>query len=256
VGDHDPPRAEGSILSCDGALVDTRCTLITVKHCIVHLPLSFRCCTLWFLVVFYQITHDSFGSAEDFSFDDAVVNVLGMEVHTFDPTMSWPQEKVQRRERAYKHGVGLAGEDLRGGDKRANQFAALHQKTQKWTVKRLSTIMRELQHDRLSILKIDVDGSEWWVLDDLLSSSVLDTVDILLFEVHFLPEYLSHRMPVRSAKVYTHDYVHAWYIYLLKLSEHFSLYCTHMNNHGEPRRVSQLSRVYYEISYIRRRSRH
>jgi FkbM family methyltransferase len=50
-------------------------------------------------------------------------------------------------------------------------------------VLRLSTIMRELGHDRIDVLKLDVEGSEFEVIPDLVDSGVV--VDQLLVEIHY-----------------------------------------------------------------------
>ena len=52
---------------------------------------------------------------------------------------------------------------------------------------KLSTIMRELGHGRLTILKMDVETYEWPTLLKAIEEGVLERVDQLLFEAHFFP---------------------------------------------------------------------
>ena len=40
------------------------------------------------------------------------------------------------------------------------------------SMKRLSTIMRELEHDTVDLLKIDIEGAEYGVIDDLVKNRV------------------------------------------------------------------------------------
>jgi hypothetical protein len=49
-------------------------------------------------------------------------------------------------------------------------------------VKRLGTVMKELGHERLDVLKLDIEGAEYAVLDDLLAIGVLPQQ--LLVEFH------------------------------------------------------------------------
>lgn len=49
-------------------------------------------------------------------------------------------------------------------------------------VYRLETIIKRLGHDKIDILKMDVEGAEYGVIDDLIASGV--TVDQLLVEFH------------------------------------------------------------------------
>jgi FkbM family methyltransferase len=53
-------------------------------------------------------------------------------------------------------------------------------------VQRLTTIMRDLGHDKINLLKMDIEGAEYSVLADLLASHI--RVDQLLVEFH-------HRFP-------------------------------------------------------------
>jgi hypothetical protein len=49
-------------------------------------------------------------------------------------------------------------------------------------VHRLATILNMLGHDRVHLLKMDIEGSEYGVIDDLIDSAV--KVDQLLVEFH------------------------------------------------------------------------
>ena len=49
-------------------------------------------------------------------------------------------------------------------------------------VKRLSTIARELGHDHIDVLKMDIDGSEYEVIPDVLASGL--PIGQILLEVH------------------------------------------------------------------------
>ena len=48
--------------------------------------------------------------------------------------------------------------------------------------KRLPTIMRDLGHDRIDLVKMDIEGAEFSVLDDLVDNNVLASQ--LLVEFH------------------------------------------------------------------------
>src|SRR5262249_23584492 len=53
-------------------------------------------------------------------------------------------------------------------------------------VRRVSTLMRDLGHDRIDVLKMDIEGAEYEVIDDILAGSL--NVTQLLVEFH-------HRFP-------------------------------------------------------------
>lgn len=51
-------------------------------------------------------------------------------------------------------------------------------------MKRLTTVMRALDHDHIDILKMDIEGAEWGVISDIVTSGI-DIYQILV-EFHHL----------------------------------------------------------------------
>lgn len=135
----------------------------------------------------------SFGVGQDISFDSEMIKKFGVVIHAFDPTpksVSWVGS--QRLPSNFKfYPIGLADFD---GDalfippdnpefvsykmisvrksERANTFP----------VKRLATIMAELGHPHIDILKMDIEGSEYAVIDDIRASKIQPS--IILVEFH------------------------------------------------------------------------
>ncbi|KAH9514292.1 hypothetical protein Btru_028640 [Bulinus truncatus] len=112
----------------------------------------------------------SFGIADDFSFDNAVVDKLDCSVHSFDPSID--VKSNQRGEKKYFYKMGIADSDrtLNNG----------------WPMSKLETIRASLKHLKtpITILKLDIEEWEWEVLPDLLTSDQLKTVNQLLMEFH------------------------------------------------------------------------
>jgi hypothetical protein len=63
-----------------------------------------------------------------------------------------------------------------------------HDKKFSLPVKTLKTIMKELGHDRVDILKLDVEGSEYAFLEDAIDTSALDHVQQVTLEWHHFAE--------------------------------------------------------------------
>jgi FkbM family methyltransferase len=136
----------------------------------------------------------SFGLGEDISFDLALIERTGCKVFGFDPTprsIDWvrsqalpPQLQVQ--------GVGVAGHDGKvsfAPPKDPTHIshsmvtgAGAGRATIEVEVRRLGTLMGQLEHARLDVLKMDIEGAEYDVLDDLLRSSLRPAQ--LLVEFH------------------------------------------------------------------------
>jgi FkbM family methyltransferase len=126
----------------------------------------------------------SFGVGEDVSFDLALVSRYGLCVHLFDPTprsIEWMRFQ-QFPEQFRFHDFGLAAVD---GEIAFNppenpayvSFTVLDRPATRdravdLPVKRLPTIMHELDHRRVDILKMDIEGAEYDVIDDLCKSDI------------------------------------------------------------------------------------
>lgn len=132
----------------------------------------------------------SAGIGEDISFDLAMIDAVGCSVHGFDPTpiaREWLGRQVLPSAYSF-HNVGLAETD---GDMDffppddAHSFSRLpgHAGAQslKCPVRRLSSIMEDLGHDHIDLLKIDIEGFEYAVIDDFLAAGIRPKV----FNVEF-----------------------------------------------------------------------
>ncbi len=140
----------------------------------------------------------SFGAGKDISFDLSLIGSYQVAVHVFDPTpasIEWM--KAQALPDRFKlHETGIAdydGKALFFPPDNASYVShtildrkSTHDRAIPVEVRRLSTIMRELGHSRLDILKMDIEGAEYKVLEDIIRSGVV--IGQILLEFH-------HRFP-------------------------------------------------------------
>jgi FkbM family methyltransferase len=127
----------------------------------------------------------SFGLGEDISFDLALLQRVDCKVFGFDPTprsIAWVEAQTvpatfQVRQLGIADYDGVASFappknpehishsllDAAGSDSTARV---------EFQVRRLTTLMAELGHTSLDLLKMDVEGAEYGVLDDLLRGPV------------------------------------------------------------------------------------
>ena len=126
----------------------------------------------------------SVGIGTDISFDLALIEHHGVTVHAFDPTpgsIAW-LERQELPSRFKWRQVGLAAYDGQ-----ATFFPPDNPEWISYTmlprqpadgrpiqveVRRLSTLMRDLGHQRVDVLKMDVEGVEYDLIDDILASGV------------------------------------------------------------------------------------
>lgn len=139
----------------------------------------------------------SLGVGEEISFDLELIARFGVCVHAFDPTprsIEWLATQSLPGNFVF-HPCGVA--DFDGHAKflpPANPVHVSHtlvERQSPWPsievpVRRLRSLMQDLGHERLDLLKMDIEGAEYAVVKDLLASGI--PVQQLLVEFH-------HRWP-------------------------------------------------------------
>jgi FkbM family methyltransferase len=122
----------------------------------------------------------------------ALVEKFDCDVWGFDPTpktVLWA-EKQKFSPRFHFVPVGLAGKDgeLEFEPPANPNYISFYPRTEaggntvKCRVARLETLMKELNHTRVDVLKMDIEGGEYDVIDDFLNGDVRPTQ--LMVEFH------------------------------------------------------------------------
>ncbi len=136
----------------------------------------------------------SFGVGTDISFDLEMIRRFGVYVHAFDPTpraIAWVRCQAPPEKFVF-HDYGVSDHDgnavfyppenagfvsysifSRGGSEGAVVEAPVY---------RLATIMKTLGHEKIDVLKMDIEGAEYDVLSDFLACDI--SVSQLLVEFH------------------------------------------------------------------------
>ena len=139
----------------------------------------------------------SFGIGTDISFDLELMRRFGVTVHAFDPTprsLAWVRTQ-NLPSHFHVHEYGVADRD--GTIEFAPPASDAHVshtvvagrgqgQTISAPVKRIATIMQELGHRSIGLLKMDVEGAEYGVIRDLVAEAI--PVGQLCIEFH-------HRWP-------------------------------------------------------------
>lgn len=124
----------------------------------------------------------SVGVGSDITFDRAVAQRFGCTIDAFDPTpmaRDWIAQQSLPPRMTY-HAIGLAAEDgevafklppVEGFD----SFSLMEGEGDDHVncpVRRLESLMQQLGHSHLDVLKMDIEGFEYQVIDDVLSGPV------------------------------------------------------------------------------------
>ena len=138
----------------------------------------------------------SVGVGDDVTFDLAMIEHFGVTVHAFDPTptvVSWMAS--QHLPAAFQfYALGLATYDgeaqfhapLINGHISHSMVDRFGGRVVSVPVRRLASLMQQVGCSQIDVLKLDVEGVEYEVLDDILKSNI--RVGQLLVEYH-------HRFP-------------------------------------------------------------
>ncbi|MEI6654325.1 MAG: FkbM family methyltransferase [Verrucomicrobiota bacterium] len=138
----------------------------------------------------------SFGLAENIAFDLNLIRDFGAVVHGFDPTpesVAWIRSQ-HLPSNFHHHPVAIAAHDgtleFSLPEPGTGMCASAHLKARAGTVvvpcRKISTIMEELGHNHIDLLKMDIEGAEYEVLDEILRHEL--PVRQILVEFH-------HRFP-------------------------------------------------------------
>lgn len=118
------------------------------------------------------------GVGKDITFEMALAVEYGATIHLFDPSPTGIQtiESLNLPSKIRFHPVGLAGSD------RFAQFAPPLKKEEgsyrvggggiNFKCRSLSSVLRENNHKSLDLLKIDIEGFEYDVIDDIISNKL------------------------------------------------------------------------------------
>jgi FkbM family methyltransferase len=138
----------------------------------------------------------SFGTGRDISFDLECIRKHGASVFAFDPTpvsIDWiGNRKLPDRFHFHPYGISASGTGeadffLPANPRAVSGSLIKHRevdaaKSVKVMMKTFDDITRELGHNHVDVLKMDIEGSEYDVIDTILASPV--TIDQILVEFH------------------------------------------------------------------------
>ncbi|XP_074652916.1 putative methyltransferase-like protein 24 [Tubulanus polymorphus] len=126
----------------------------------------------------------SFGIANLWQFDDQMEK-FGCEVYAFDPSMNKPDHRHSKKVWFYDLGVG--GSDTDSFIPRKDEYV---ESDQVWKVRTVRSILKMVKRENriIDFFKIDIEGTEFDVLHNILSDGTINIVKQYLVEYHVFGE--------------------------------------------------------------------
>lgn len=134
----------------------------------------------------------SFGIGDDVSFELGLIKDFGLKIHAFDPTprsLNWVKsQRFPVKFMAYPWGIadynGMAyfKPPLKSTHVSFRLIRRDHKSKNSLQVYTLKSIMKKLGHNKIDILKLDIEGAEYKVIKDIMDCKI--NIDQILVEVH------------------------------------------------------------------------
>ncbi|XP_014819919.1 PREDICTED: methyltransferase-like protein 24 [Calidris pugnax] len=109
---------------------------------------------------------------DDNQFEISMAN-SGCEVHRFDPSIK--SAHIHEGQHLWYHRLSIDWRD-------PNPAIAAHKLHS--NTKKLGTILNEFGHQKIDVLKADVESAEWKILENLILEDVVEQIGQLVVEVH------------------------------------------------------------------------
>jgi len=161
----------------------------------------------------------SFGIGEDISFDKHIIALHGCSVFGFDPTpksIDWTKgQNLPEKFHFYQYGIsdktGLVDfflpknpEYISGSMVNQKNIDVNYKATVQ--MKALSDIMNELGHQQIDVLKMDIEGAEYDVIENILGSNIPITQLLIEFHDRFFEKgNLKSKQAIEKLKLYGYE---------------------------------------------------
>ena len=150
----------------------------------------------------------SVGVGSNVDFDLELINLLGVTVHAFDPTprsIEWVKEQDLPKKFIF-HPLGLSAENgfmsfYPPARSTSTHFSPVDrygstENEIKAPVKNIDTIASELNHTKIDLLKMDIEGAEYEVINALTNSEI--KINQILVEFHHMYKGISISQTVEA----------------------------------------------------------
>lgn len=164
-------------------------------------------------------------------FAQAIHERYGSVVHAFEPMPKFAEQARARfsgNDKVRIYGFGLGAEDgsfALSDDGPASSFVELGKthRHQVCEVRAIAPVLRELNIDKIDLMKINIEGGEYDVLPALIDAGRLPDIRHLQIQFHTTGDYEANRDAIRAVLEATHSerwcYKFVWESWTLKTAK-------------------------------------
>lgn len=151
------------------------------------------------------------GCGEDISFDTGLIDNFSCNVYAFDPTptaINYVKNITSKNSNYHFYEFGLWDKEdtlkffVPKNSKHVSHSLLNLQKTKQHIfikVKRLSSIMRDLGHTKIDILKIDIEGAEYKVIESIIKDDIDIKIICVEYDEYFCPIDAKYKKRIRKS---------------------------------------------------------
>ncbi|MBA2346752.1 MAG: FkbM family methyltransferase [Solirubrobacterales bacterium] len=151
------------------------------------------------------------GCGEDISFDLGLIDAFGCDVYGFDPTpraIAYVKKVAGPNPKYHFHDIGLWDKEdtlkffVPKNPNHVSHSLVNLQKTEEYlsvNVNRLSNVMSSLGHQNLDLLKIDIEGAEYKVIESIIEDGIDVKVICVEYDECFNPLNAKYKERIRDS---------------------------------------------------------
>ncbi|XP_046585221.1 probable methyltransferase-like protein 24 [Haliotis rubra] len=140
----------------------------------------------------------SFGVYTKWAFEETLGR-MGCETHSFDPSVKW-NDHIHKGV-VHFHKLGIGAEDTDSYKPARGMYV---KEDQTWKMRTLPSIMKMLGHEGkvIDVLKVDVEGFEWFMMQQMLDTGIIHRVRQFVVEWHLVHDFPTKKSYMDLLRIY------------------------------------------------------
>lgn len=151
------------------------------------------------------------------NFTEKILNEFNCKSYIFEPHPVYfkiLKDKFIKNEnvKVFEYGLGKINQELHLTDESSGSMIVDYEADYKISVKDINDVIDELGIVKIDLLKLNIEGSEYELLDHLTETGRLEIVESILVQFHEnVPDYINYRKKIRKHMSKTHKEIWSYY---------------------------------------------